>query len=115
MFEIEIGDEGIVILDGRLDAAQAVKAQVFLDQIVGQCVLDLAGLPAADQTIGEPLDQLVLSLRRLQQDGAAIGDSHAADHRTSRRGACRRDPGRGQPMIPCRCARKSLRRGETRV
>ena len=44
MFEIELGDEGIVAVDGRLDAAQAVKAQGFLDQVEGQCVLDLTKL-----------------------------------------------------------------------
>jgi anti-anti-sigma factor len=44
MFEIELAEDGIVSVDGRLDAAQAVKAQTFLDQIDGQCVLDLARL-----------------------------------------------------------------------
>ena len=44
MFEIEIANDGTVVVDGRLDAAQAVKAQTFLDQVEGQCVLDLAKL-----------------------------------------------------------------------
>ena len=44
MFEIEMVDDGIVSLDGRLDAAQAVKAQSFLDRVEGQCVLDMAKL-----------------------------------------------------------------------
>jgi len=44
MFEIEITENGIVAIDGRLDAAQAVKAQQFLDQVTGQCVLDLSKL-----------------------------------------------------------------------
>jgi anti-sigma B factor antagonist len=44
MFEIEMVDDGIVSLDGRLDAAQAVKAQSFLDQVEGQCVLDMSKL-----------------------------------------------------------------------
>jgi len=44
MFEIEITDGGIVSVEGRLDAAQAVKAQAFLDQVDGQCVLDLSKL-----------------------------------------------------------------------
>ena len=44
MFDIEMVDGGIVSLDGRLDAAQAVKAQTFLDQVVGQCVLDMSKL-----------------------------------------------------------------------
>jgi anti-sigma B factor antagonist len=44
MFEIEFGVEDTVMVEGRLDAAQAVKAQAFLDQIEGHCVLDLAKL-----------------------------------------------------------------------
>lgn len=44
MFEIEFANDGIVVVDGRLDAAQAVKAQTFLDQVEGQCVIDLAKL-----------------------------------------------------------------------
>ena len=61
---------------------------------VPQRVPDLAGLPGVDQTLGEPLDHPVLPLRRLEQDGAAIG-TRMVD-RTWRRGACRRDPGRGR-------------------
>ena len=44
MFEIEMAGAGIVSVVGRLDAAQAVKAQEFLDQVSGQCVLDLSKL-----------------------------------------------------------------------
>jgi len=44
MFEIELGDEEIVMVAGRLDAAQAVKAQAFLDRVAGACVLDLSKL-----------------------------------------------------------------------
>jgi anti-anti-sigma factor len=44
MFEIKFGDGNDILLDGRLDAAQAVKAQTFLDQVDGACVLDLSKL-----------------------------------------------------------------------
>ena len=44
MIELELADDGTVIVDGRLDASQAVKAQTFLDKIEGQCVLDMANL-----------------------------------------------------------------------
>ncbi len=44
MFEIEFTDAGQVSVTGRLDAAQAVKAQQFLDQVDGQFVLDLSDL-----------------------------------------------------------------------
>ena len=44
MFEIEFGDANTISVQGRLDAAQAVKAQEFLDQVNGECVLDFARL-----------------------------------------------------------------------
>ena len=44
-----------------------------LAQQILQRVPDLTRLPVVDQTLGEPVDQPVLSFRRLQQDGTAIG------------------------------------------
>ena len=44
MFEIELKEGGHITVAGRLDAAQAVKAQEFLDQVDGQFVLDLSEL-----------------------------------------------------------------------
>jgi len=44
MFEAETIDGGEVRLMGRLDAAQAEKAQAFLDQLTGPTRLDLSGL-----------------------------------------------------------------------
>jgi hypothetical protein len=35
MFEIKLTEDGSVAVDGRLDAAQAVKAQTFLDGVDG--------------------------------------------------------------------------------
>ena len=39
MFEIELSDSETDAVEGRLDAAQAVKAHAFLDQVGSQCVL----------------------------------------------------------------------------
>ena len=69
MFEIEFGDEGIVEVDGRLDAAQAVKAQVFLDQVEGQCVLDLAKLAYVSSA---GLGVLLKTHKRLMASGNGI-------------------------------------------
>ena len=44
MFEIEFNDSGAVAVSGRLDAAQAARAQEFLDRVGDQFVLDLSGL-----------------------------------------------------------------------
>jgi anti-anti-sigma factor len=44
MFDIQFADDDIIAVEGRLDAAQALKAQTFLDQVEGRCVLDLSKL-----------------------------------------------------------------------
>jgi anti-sigma B factor antagonist len=44
MFEIDINERGEVVVSGRLDAASAPRAQGFLDEISGGCVLDMGGL-----------------------------------------------------------------------
>ena len=44
MFDIQFNDEGAVVVLGRLDAAQAEKAQAFLDEVPGDCVVDMAEL-----------------------------------------------------------------------
>jgi len=44
MFEIAIQTEGDVALEGRLDAAQAEKAQAYLDQYPDTEILDLSNL-----------------------------------------------------------------------
>lgn len=44
MFEILLAADGTVVMEGRLDAAQAVKALSFLDKVEGQCVLDIGKL-----------------------------------------------------------------------
>lgn len=44
MFEIGVKDSGEVVVSGRLDAAQADKAQQFLDTLDERCVLDMSAL-----------------------------------------------------------------------
>lgn len=44
MFEIDINDDGIVVVSGRLDAAQAPAAQEFLDGLGDARVIDMADL-----------------------------------------------------------------------
>ena len=69
MFEIEITENGIVAIDGRLDAAQAVKAQQFLDQVTGQCVLDLSKL---EYISSAGLGVLLKTHKRLMGSGSGI-------------------------------------------
>lgn len=44
MFEIAQKEDGTVTVAGRLDAAQANKAQEFLDQVAGPCAIDMGDL-----------------------------------------------------------------------
>lgn len=69
MFEIEITEDGTVAVAGRLDAAQAVKAQTFLDKIEGQCVLDLANL---EYISSAGLGVLLKTHKRLMGSGSGI-------------------------------------------
>jgi anti-sigma B factor antagonist len=44
MFEIRLGNQGEVVMSGRLDAAQCDKALQFLDSLPAPRVVDLAAL-----------------------------------------------------------------------
>ena len=44
MLAIDFGADGIVVINGRLDAAQCPVAQSFLDKVDGTVTLDCAGL-----------------------------------------------------------------------
>jgi anti-sigma B factor antagonist len=44
MLSIDEGADGMVVVSGRLDAAEAPAAQAFLDQRTGTVTLDCAGL-----------------------------------------------------------------------
>ena len=77
MFEIELADDGSVAVVGRLDAAQAVKAQTFLDKVEGQCVLDLANL-AYISSAG--LGVLLKTHKRLMGSGSGIKLINVSHH-----------------------------------
>ncbi len=44
MFKISQEEAGRVLVEGRLDAANAPRAQEFLDQIAGPCAIDMGQL-----------------------------------------------------------------------
>lgn len=44
MLTIETGGDGVVVVAGRLDAAQAASAQAFLDGVKGNVTLDVSRL-----------------------------------------------------------------------
>ena len=69
MFEILLANDGVVAVAGRLDASQAVKAQTFLDQLDGPCVLDLSKL---EYISSAGLGVLLKTHKRLMGSGSGI-------------------------------------------
>ena len=69
MFTIDKQADGIISVCGRLDAAQAVKAQEFLDKVEGPCVLDLAAL---EYISSAGLGVLLKTHKRLMGEGDGL-------------------------------------------
>lgn len=69
MFHIELDDNEVVIVKGRLDAAQAPAAQSFLDRLTGRCVVDLQEL---EYVSSAGLGVLLRTHKRLMADGQGL-------------------------------------------
>jgi anti-anti-sigma factor len=69
MFQGEIANDGEVRLIGRLDAAQAEKAQAFLDQLEGPSRVDLSGL---EYISSAGLGVLLKTQKRLMPSGGGL-------------------------------------------
>ncbi len=77
MFDIGYGEEGTVLVRGRLDAAQAPRAQEFLDQVAGQCVLDMGGL---EYISSAGLGVLLRTHKRFVGDGTGLKLTNVNSH-----------------------------------
>jgi anti-sigma B factor antagonist len=77
MFEILLAEDGSVAVEGRLDAAQAVKAQTFLDNVAGRCVLDLGKL---EYISSAGLGVLLKTHKRLMGTGNGIKLINVSHH-----------------------------------
>jgi len=69
MFQIGIGEAGTIVADGRLDAANAPRAQEFLDEVSGECVLDLGNV---DYISSAGLGVLLRTHKRLMGEGQGL-------------------------------------------
>jgi anti-anti-sigma factor len=77
MLSIDAGPEGVVVISGRLDAAQAAAAQAFLDRTGGQVVLDCAAL---EYISSAGLGVLLKTQKRLMAGGGRIRLTRVTPH-----------------------------------
>ena len=69
MFQIGLDDASMIVVEGRLDAAQAPRAQEFLDAVTEECVLDLGKL---EYISSAGLGVLLRTHKRLMTDGRGL-------------------------------------------
>ena len=69
MFEIGFGEQSAVVVKGRLDAAQAPRAQEFLDSVGDDCVLDMSEL---EYISSAGLGVLLRTHKRLMASGGGL-------------------------------------------
>ena len=77
MFEIRVGEDGEVVMTGRLDAAQCDKALKFLDAVTAPHVIELRGL---DYISSAGLGVLLKTQKRLSKDGGKLRLVGASRH-----------------------------------
>ena len=69
MFQIDFDDSGTIVMAGRLDAAQAPRAQEFLDDVAEGCIIDLGKL---DYISSAGLGVLLRTHKRLMGSGSGL-------------------------------------------
>ena len=77
MLEIDRNADGTVVLAGRLDAAQANRAQEVLDQLDRDCTIDMGGL---EYISSAGLGVLLRTHKRLMSSGAGLTLVNVSPH-----------------------------------
>jgi anti-anti-sigma factor len=77
MFDIRTNEEGVVILEGRLDAAQEEKARVVLDGLDDTTVLDCKNL---SYIASAGLGILLRAQKKLQANGKTLRIVNLSPH-----------------------------------
>ena len=77
MFEIEAAGEGVIVVKGRLDAAQSEKAESFLDGFDGELSIDLSGL---EYVSSAGLGVFLKTHKRLMSSGHALRLTNVSNH-----------------------------------
>jgi anti-sigma B factor antagonist len=69
MLEIDFGADGVVVIAGRLDAAQSPAAQDFLDKVQGKVTMDCSRL---EYISSAGLGVLLKTQKRLMASGGTL-------------------------------------------
>ena len=77
MFDIQHGDDGVIVCTGRLDAAQCEKGQAFMDEISEASTLDFDAL---EYISSAGLGILLKTQKRLAENGAALRIINVNNH-----------------------------------
>lgn len=77
MFEIKQEDPGVVSVAGRLDAAQADRAQAFMDQVENPHTVDFAALTYISSA---GLAVLLRTQKKLMASGASLRIINVSPH-----------------------------------
>ena len=77
MFDIQHGDDGVIVCTGRLDAAQCEKGQAFMDEIMDSSTLDFDAL---EYISSAGLGILLKTQKRLAANGAALKIINVNNH-----------------------------------
>ena len=77
MFQIDFGANGEILCSGRLDAAQCVKAQTFLDSVKDAKTVDFANL---EYISSAGLGVLLKTQKRLSENGAKLKIINVNNH-----------------------------------
>ena len=77
MFDIDFGDQGQISCTGRLDAAQAEKAQTFLDAIPEPRIADFTDL---EYLSSAGLGVLLKTQKRLMVTGGGLKLTNVSKH-----------------------------------
>lgn len=77
MFEINTNNDGAVVMVGRLDAAQAPRAQQVLDRVQAACVVDMAKL---EYISSAGLGVLLSTHKRLMGEGNGLSLVNVNSH-----------------------------------
>jgi len=77
MFEIGFGEDGTILCEGRLDAAQCEKAQAFMDTVEVTKTLDFGSL---EYISSAGLGVLLKTQKRLAASGAGLRIINVNNH-----------------------------------